>query len=288
MKDFIGRTAVVTGAASGMGLAFCHRFAAEGMNIVLADIESEPLAMAEAAIRAKGAKAVALRTNVMSADAVQKLADVAFSTFGNVHILCNNAGIAAGAGGTTLRMRAWESSLEDWQWTLGVNLMGVVHGLNAFVPRMLENGDEGHIVNTSSLAGLMSSGSPYNVSKFGVECLTEGLYKDFKQMGAKLSASVLCPGLISTNILDSDRNRPPELGKSDHSGRAETQQFAQVFTAALKAGIPPEEVAETVLQAIKDDQFYIIPAQPGFMDRVKVRLDDIANMRNPTIPPDLL
>ena len=284
MRDFAGKVAVVTGAASGMGLAFSQRFAEAGMNVVLADIESEPLAMAEAALNAKGAKVLAVRSNVMSEDDVNRLADAAFARFGNVHIVCNNAGVAASAA--TLRSRAWESSMADWDWTLGVNFMGVLYGVRAFVPRMLENGEEGHIVNTASMAGLLTGANPYNVSKHGVVCLTEGIYKDFKAMGAKLSASVLCPGLIRTAILDAERNRPPELGPATDQAslRAEVREWSAGFEAALKQGIEPEDVAEMVFDAIRDDKFYIFPAQPDILDIVKTRMTDIMEQRNPTLP----
>ncbi|MFN0093660.1 MAG: SDR family NAD(P)-dependent oxidoreductase [Dehalococcoidia bacterium] len=284
MKDFAGKVAVVTGAASGMGLAFAHRFAEEGMNVVLADIESEPLAMAEAAVKAKGGgKTLALRTDVMSKDAVDRLADAAFKAFGNVHIVCNNAGVIASAA--NLRRPSWESSLDEWDWVLGVNLMGVVHGVRAFVPRMLENGEEGHIVNTASMAGMMSGDNAYNVSKFGVVCLTEGLYKQFKGMGARLSASVLCPGLIRTAILDAERNRPADLGAPVNIAelRADLRDFTNTFTAALSQGIDPAEVAQLVFESVRDDQFYIFPVQPGYLDILKVRLDDISQQRNPTM-----
>jgi len=283
MKEFKDRVAVVTGAASGMGLAFAHRFAEEGMSVVLADIESEPLAMAESAIKAKGARVLAVRTDVMSEDQVNRLADAAFSTFGNVHIVCNNAGVAATAA--TLRSRPWESSLNDWEWTFGVNFMGVLYGVRAFIPRMLENGEEGHIVNTASMAGLLTGANPYNVSKHAVVCLTEGIYKEFKGMGAKLSASVLCPGLIKTAILESERNRPPEFGAPTDlkALRPEVQQWSAGFEAALKAGIEPEDVAATVFEAIHDDRFYIIPAQPEVVASMRVRMEDIIAQRNPTM-----
>ena len=284
MKDFKGRVAVVTGAASGMGLAFSHKFAEEGMNVVLADIESEPLAMAEAALKEKGGEVLAVRTDVMTEDDVNRLADAAFSRFGNVHIVCNNAGVAASAA--TLRSRPWESSIADWEWTFGVNFMGVLYGIRAFVPRMLENGEEGHIVNTASMAGLLTGANPYNISKHSVVCLTEGIYKEFKGMGAKLSASVLCPGLINTAILDSERNRPAEFGPpTDVSSlRPEVQEFSATFEAALKAGYEPEEVALQVFEAIRNDKFYIFPAQPGVLESVKLRMEDIIEQRNPTIP----
>ena len=282
MKDFKDKVAVVTGAASGMGLAFAHKFADEGMSVVLADIESEPLAMAEAALKAKGGKVAAVKSNVMSEDDVNRLADAAFSTFGNVHILCNNAGVAATAA--TLRSRPWETPMSDWEWTWGVNFMGVLYGIRAFIPRMLENGEEGHIVNTASMAGLLTGANPYNVSKHSVVCLTEGIYKEFKGMGAKLSASVLCPGLIKTAILDSERNRPPEFGATDLSAqRPELQQFSAMFSAALNAGYEPEEVARQVFEAIRDDKFYIFPAQDNVLQSVKTRMEDIINQRNPSL-----
>jgi NAD(P)-dependent dehydrogenase (short-subunit alcohol dehydrogenase family) len=282
MKDFKNKVAVVTGAASGMGLAFAHKFADEGMNVVLADIESEPLAMADSALRAKGAKTLAVRTNVMHEDEINRLADAAFSTFGNVHILCNNAGVAA--TGATLRSRAWESPMSDWEWTWGVNFMGVLYGVRAFVPRMLEKGEEGHIVNTASMAGLMTGANPYNVSKHSVVCLTEGMYKDFKAMGAKISASVLCPGLINTNILDAERNRPAEFGATNLAEvRPEVREWSAAFEAALKQGIAPEDVATMVFEAVRDDKFYIFPAQPGVMEVVKARMTDIMEQRNPTM-----
>ena len=283
MKDFKDKVAVVTGAASGMGLAFAHRFAEEGMAVVAADIESEPLAMAEAALKAKGGKVLAVRTNVMSEDDVNALADKAFSTFGNVHILCNNAGVAATAA--TLRSRPWETPLSDWEWTWGVNFMGVLYGIRAFIPRMLENGEEGHIVNTASMAGLLTGANPYNISKHSVVCLTEGIYKEFKGMGAKLSASVLCPGLIKTAILEAERNRPPELGEGTNltAQRPEVQMFAAAFKAALDQGYEPEEVARQVFEAVRDDRFYIFPAQPNVLESVKTRMTDIIEQRNPTI-----
>ncbi|MET0460592.1 MAG: SDR family NAD(P)-dependent oxidoreductase, partial [Ilumatobacteraceae bacterium] len=147
MEHIDGRVAVVTGAASGIGLATAHRFADEGMHLVLADIERESLAAAEAAIKAKGGEVLAVQTDVTSPEAVEHLADAAFSTFGNVHVVFNNAGVAATAA--TLAARAWEGSLADWDWTISVNLMGVLHGVRAFIPRMLEHGDEGHVVNTA-------------------------------------------------------------------------------------------------------------------------------------------
>ena len=281
MQDVKDRVAVVTGAASGIGLATAHRFAAEGMHLVLADIEADALAAAEAAIKATGVEVLAVQTDVASPEAVDRLADAAFGTFGRVHVVFNNAGVAATAA--TLRLRAWEGTLADWDWTMSINLMGVVHGVRSFVPRMLEGGDEGHIVNTASIAGLATAANPYNVSKHGVVCLTEGIYRDLREMGARLSASVVCPGLINTNILDAERNRTGEFGaRTDVAAmRTEVQQFTEVFQAALRGGYAPDVVADHVLDGIRDDRFYILPAQPEILDMVDVRFTGLLERRNP-------
>lgn len=279
MKDLAGKVAVVTGAASGMGYAFASRFAEEGMSVVLADIESEPLAMAEAAIKARGAKVLAVRTNVLQDGDVEKLADAAFATFGNVHVLCNNAGVAGGSG-----KPVWEAPQEDWDWVFGVNFWGVLRGVRAFVPRMIANGEEGHVVNTASVAGLLTGADPYSVSKHGVVCLTEGLYKNFKLLNLKLSASVLCPGWVNTNILDASRNRPPELGESADPASLgpEAAARSEMVRGFLKQGFQPEEVAQKVLDAIVSDTFYIIPAQEHIVGAIRTRFEQIMNGENPT------
>ena len=194
----------------------------------------------------------------------------------------NNAGVAATAA--TLRSRAWEGSLADWEWTMAVNFTGVLLGVRAFVPRMLEAGEEGHIVNTASIAGLVAGANPYNVSKHGVVCLTEGMYLDLREMGSKLSASVVCPGLINTRILEAERNRPDDFGARTDVGsfRDDVQQFAAGFEAALKAGYPPSVVADHVLDGIVEDRFYILPAQPEIVERVNARMTGIIEQRNPT------
>jgi NAD(P)-dependent dehydrogenase (short-subunit alcohol dehydrogenase family) len=283
MQILQGRVAVVTGAASGIGLALARRFARAGMKLVLADIEAAPLARAVAEAQADGAAAIGVSVDVMSDAQVQALADAAYREFGGVHVLCNNAGVAAPA----LRVPAWETSLADWQWIMGVNLMGVVHGVRAFVPRMLACGDEGHIVNTASVAGLLSGSGPYFASKHGVACLTEGLYKDLKAAGSKLSASVLCPGVIRTGILDAERNRPADMGPAtDVNALSETsQRWATDFRAQLEAGYEPTMVADAVADAIVADRFYIVPAQPNLIELVCTRMQDIAQQRNPTLAP---
>jgi NAD(P)-dependent dehydrogenase (short-subunit alcohol dehydrogenase family) len=281
MQNVKGRVAVVTGAASGIGLATAHLLAHEGMQLVLADIETGALAAAEAAIKAKGADVLAVPCDVGSEEAVNDLAHAAFNTFGRVHVLFNNAGVAATAA--TLRSRAWEGPLADWNWTLNVNFMGVLHGVRAFVPRMLDAGGEGHIVNTASIAGLLTGANPYNVSKHAVVCLTEGLYRDLREMSAQLSASVLCPGLINTRILEAERNRSEAFGARTDitAARAEVQEFTAQFEAALKLGYPPEVVADHVLAGIRNDRFYIFPAQPEILAHVDARMTGIIERRNP-------
>ena len=283
MKTLTGRVAVVTGAASGIGLAMAQAFAAQGMKLVLADIEQARLDAALQGLRAQGATAIARRVDVASEAEVQALADAAWAEYGAVHVVCNNAGVAAPA----LMTNAWQASIADWQWILNVNLMGVLHGVRAFVPRMLEQGEEGHIVNTASVAGLLTGANPYHVSKQGVTCITEGLYKDLRRIGAKVSASVLCPGLIRTDIMKAERNRPAEFGAATDRTQLPLAVRAAVdsFDAALEAGYAPEVVAAEVVKGIQEDRFYLVPAQPFLQELVNVRMTDLLERRNPTLPP---
>lgn len=283
MQEFAGKVAVVTGAASGIGLALAERFAAEGMKVVLADVETAALESAHASVRAKGADAIAVRTDVMREEAVRRLADAAFEKFGNVHILCNNAGVSGGMGSDGL----WNVPQQDWEWVLGVNLFGVLHGIRHFVPRMLEKGDVGHIVNTASVAGLVSgmTGGPYTASKHAVVALSETLYKDLKARNAKISVSVLCPGWVNTNILDSARNRPEGLETSQPPPTREMLARLSVIRTFLKEGFPPEEIAARVVDSVAKDAFYIVAAQPNVEAAVDLRLEDLRLRRNPTILP---
>ncbi len=283
MQQLQGRVAVITGAASGIGLALAQACAREGMKLVLADIETDPLLRVQAQLRAEGVAAVAQTADVMDEAQVIALADTAYREFGAVHLLCNNAGVAAPA----LRAPSWETSAAEWQWVLGVNLSGVAHGVRAFVPRMLAGGEEGHVVNTASVAGLISGPGPYFASKHGVVCLSEALYKELRAAGARLSASVLCPGLVRTAILDAERNRPAAFGpRTDlQSASAGVRQAAASFRESLQSGYAPSQVADAVLDGVRADRFYIVPAQPPLVDLVRLRLQDILEGRNPTLPP---
>jgi NAD(P)-dependent dehydrogenase (short-subunit alcohol dehydrogenase family) len=282
MNEFAGRVAVVTGAASGIGLALATRFAEAGMKLVLADVEAAPLEAARAGIEGKGGTAIAVRADVMREQDVERLAGAAFDTWGNVHVLCNNAGVGGGAGADGV----WNVPPEDWDWVLGVNFRGVLHGIRRFVPRMLAKGEPGHVVNTASAAGLVTgaTGAPYTVSKHGVVALSEILYKDLKARGAKLSVSVLCPGWVDTRIIDSERNRPEALApKAAAQITPQMQMWREAVRGFLKEGFRPEAIAGLVFEAVKSDTFYIVPVQPNIEEALARRLEDIRLRRNPAI-----
>lgn len=286
MEDLRGKVAVVTGAASGIGLALATRFAAEGMKVVLADVEPVPLTAAESALRAQGAAVLAVRTDVMKEDEVRRLADAAFDAWGPVHVLCNNAGVAGGSGAADF----WDVAAEDWNWVLGVNFWGVLYGIRHFVPRMLAHGEPGHVVNTASVAGLLTGfvSAPYTISKHGVVALSEGLYKNLKTRQARLSASVLCPGWVNTNILEAERNRPEALqapAAAEDAMTAQRQAMVDAIRGFVQSGFRPDEIAARVIDAIRSDRFYIVPVQPDIEAAVALRLEDIRLRRNPTLAP---
>ncbi len=267
MQDFEGKTAVITGAASGIGRALAERFAQARMQVVLADIQEEALERVVAEFEERQYRVIGVVANTMLQQSVQDLAARAIAEFGKVHILCNNAGVAsANDGGKGV----WEIPDKDWQWVMGVNFWGVLYGLQAFVPHMLAHGESGHIVNTASLAGLMPGGGPYGVSKHGVLTLTEGLARDLKLRGARIGASVLCPGFVNTQIFDAERTRPAELA----TGAAQVPGMLEVAKAMLAQGKQPEEIAEAVFNSIVEERFYILP-HPAWDHVVQSRVEHV-------------
>ena len=279
MKDLKGKVAVVTGGASGIGRAMAERFAAEGMKVVLADIEEGALAAAEGEMKAKGATVASKRTDVSRGEDVEALARFTVDTFGAVHVACNNAGV--GVGGVT-----WQQTVKDWEWVLGVNLWGVIHGIRAFVPIMLQQSDECHVVNTASRAGLATRPwlAMYSASKHAVVALSESLYHELSLTGSKVKVSVLCPAVVNTRIGESERNRPETLRDAAGAGVPvqQAQAMEQAFRALLATGQPPEEVAAAVVEAIRGERFYIIPHEET-KAWVATRLNDIIGDRNPTL-----
>lgn len=276
MKEFKDRVAVVTGGASGLGRAMALRFAREGMKIVLADVQADALKKTKTEFEQAGIPVLAVRTDVSKGKDVEALADKAFKTFGGVHILCNNAGVAP--GGTV-----WEHTEKDWEWTLGVNVWGVIHGIRAFVPRMIEQNVDCHVVNTASVAGLLSlpGMSVYCVSKHSVVTLTECLHHDLVEFGARVKASVLCPAFVPTGISDSERNRPAALREDKTKGPEDLKREEQLRHAVQSGRISAEQVADLVFEAIKVEKFYILPHQK-IKPTIEIRMQDILQERDPT------
>jgi NAD(P)-dependent dehydrogenase (short-subunit alcohol dehydrogenase family) len=268
MQDFQGRTAVVTGAASGIGLGTATRFAEEGMRVVLADIEADALARAEQDLSAAGHEVLAVQTDVSSWDSVSELAARSVERFGPVHVLHNNAGvIVSGAIG--------DLSFTDWEWVLGVNLWGAIHGVKAFLP-ILRGQSEGHIVNTASVRGLTASpaSGPYNVSKFGVVALTETLYRELAAEGSPIGCSVFCPGPVATRIVDAARNRPGELAPA-HELTPEEENFQKYARDLIAKGIPPTAAGQLVVDAIRAKRFWIF-THPEWKQVLRKRVDALA------------
>lgn len=280
MRELKGKVAVVTGAASGIGRAMAERFAKEGMSVVLADIEEKPLAEATDAIVKSGVRAIGVRTDVSKAADVDALAARAFKDFGAVHVLCNNAGVGVGH-------LMWERTVADWEWALGVNQWSVIHGIRAFVPKMIAQG-EGHVVNTASIAGTITAAGmgPYCAAKHAVVAMSECLHHDLQlAAGGKVKVSVLCPGWVKTNIDNSDRVRPESLKATARELAPHEQMMQGMIRAAIAGGIPASEVAERVLQAIHEEKFYIF-THPKMMGAVKKRMELMLAGENPTFDPN--
>jgi NAD(P)-dependent dehydrogenase (short-subunit alcohol dehydrogenase family) len=278
MRDFEGKVAVVTGGASGLGLAMATRFAQEGMKIVLGDIEEPALEAAVARLRQQEFEVHGVVTDVADAASVDNLAREAVERFGKVHVLCNNAGV-----GGSRASRVWDATLDDWHWAMNVNVWGVIHGIHTFVPMMLAQDEEGHVVNTASMAGLVQGNRVYSVTKHAVVALSEALYDGLLLEGAKVGASVLCPGLYFTNLGTAERNRPGSLQEMPEEAKRTSADPAVAERARLlrdQSGREPEDLAERVLQAIKDEQFYIL-THVEYDDVIRERMENILNRRNP-------
>jgi NAD(P)-dependent dehydrogenase (short-subunit alcohol dehydrogenase family) len=279
MKIFKDRVAVVTGAASGIGRGMVETFIEAGMKVVLSDVDKTRLQTTVETFEDSGAEVLGVHTDVSKPDQVKTLADKTMDAFGAVHVLCNNAGVEIGG------RYSWRIPLESWNWVLGVNLMGVINGIHCFLPIMLKQDTEAHIVNTSSIAGLISNsiGIPYGVSKHGVVALSESLYHELQIIGSKVKLSVLCPGSVNTDIMDSsERNRPADIPAPPELSE-EQSIFREAFATWIKRGLEPKVVGRLVIEAIKEERLYIITTN-DFDRNIQQRMKNILKRKNP-VPP---
>jgi NAD(P)-dependent dehydrogenase (short-subunit alcohol dehydrogenase family) len=272
MKLERGQTAVVTGAGSGIGYALAERFAALGLNVVVADVDQAALDQAADKLRGAGAEVLAVRTDVSDEDAVQTLAQQTVERFGGANVVCNNAGVAS-------RADAWFGPLSSWQWVFGVNLWGIIYGVRAFLPILLQGGG-GHIVNTASMAGLIPGFGPsYDASKHAVVALTEDLYMTMSQAGLPIGVSVLCPGWVRTGIIDADRNWPAHLGEAPPPSFG-SDVVTKYVRRAIDEGTTPAAVADTVVDAVESGRFWVFP-NPEWVDFAVRHWHQIAELTNP-------
>jgi NAD(P)-dependent dehydrogenase (short-subunit alcohol dehydrogenase family) len=276
MEEFAGKVAVVTGAASGIGYAMAERFAREGMKVVLADVEKPALDAAVEKLRRHQHDVLGVVTDVSRAESVEELARKTLDAYGKVHVLCNNAGVSGGNGGH--RAIIWEASLQDWQWITGVNYFGVAHGIRVFVPIMLKQAEEGHVVNTSSQAGLAPAMGVYGATKHAVVSMSESLFRDFRRCNAKLGVTCLCPTVVATNLPYASRNRPPEMRNLDEQEM--TPETKERVRTLLAAALYPSVVADMVIHAIKVNQLYLITGETAYHDMIRDRMEAILNRRN--------
>jgi NAD(P)-dependent dehydrogenase (short-subunit alcohol dehydrogenase family) len=280
MKDFKGKVAVITGAASGIGRGLAEHCAKEGMKVVLADIEDARLKDTEKALKSDGADVLAIKTDVSKLQDVEALAQKTIDIFGGVHLLFNNAGVSPGSN---IGRPLWENTFSDWEWVLGVNLWGVIYGINVFTPIMLKQNTGCHIVNTASMAGLITEQELviYAVTKAGVIKLSEGLYLQLKRRNPPVGVSVLCPAFVSSDLDNAERNRPEEFQNPPEVPRERERPSLQknIEESGLTV-LSPEQCAEVVFEAIRDDMFYILTDR--LIDRLmEQRIDNILQRRNP-------
>jgi NAD(P)-dependent dehydrogenase (short-subunit alcohol dehydrogenase family) len=280
MQDFAGKVAVITGAASGIGKALTEKCIAEGMHVVMADIEEAVLDDVAAQLQATtNNRVLPIVTNVAIEAELKKVLDEAVQELGGAHLLFNNAGV--GGGGNS-----WNATQKDWDWVLGVNLWSVIYGLRVFVPQMLSQNEPCHIVNTASIAGVIggSTNALYSVTKHGVVALTENLLVDLQAEGAQIGCSVLCPGFVNTNIFDSGRNRPAALANEQEAPAPtpEDEQRMAMFQEILRQGMQPPEIANIVFDAIRADRLYIL-THDHFDEMVRARTENMINGTNPVM-----
>jgi NAD(P)-dependent dehydrogenase (short-subunit alcohol dehydrogenase family) len=276
VQDLRGKVAVVTGGASGIGYALARCFASEGAHVLIGDVETAALDRAVSELRDSGADIEGVVTDVTDPAQMQALADAAVTRFGGVHVFCNNAGV--GGGGLS-----WEMPLSTWEWVIGVNLWGVIHGVRAFVPLLIQQ-TEAHIVNTASVAGLVAAPfmGPYNASKHAVVAISETLHHELALSAPQVKVSVLCPGWVNTNIAQSARNRPAHL----QEGAAPDPEAAALLRGFLEQGMPPDEVAAKVLEAIREERFWILTHDEEgdfWVDGVNQRLRSLGARANPQL-----
>lgn len=279
MEQLQGKVAVVTGAASGIGLAIAQQFAAEGMSLVVADIEETALEGAAKLLADTGAEVLAVPTDVSDASAIDALAVASRERFGTYHVICNNAGVG-GHG-----FSSWAGPREEWEWVLGVNLWGVIDGIRAFVPALVEQ-NEGHVLNTASVAGLgaIPFMNPYNTSKHAVVAISEALYHELAMSGSEVGVTVLCPGFVNTRIHESTRNWLDRLGPDPDNDHPAGEFISQMVRDAVTSGTPPESLARQVVDAIRDRQFLVttdLPLARAAADNRRAEVDGNA----PVLPP---
>ncbi len=268
-SNLMGKTAVITGAANGIGLAIAERLLKAGMKVVIADIDPDSIDKQVSRLKSEGYSVEGKVTDVTSESSVRELAEFTISQFGNIHILCNNAGIGGGAADDK---SLWEASISDWKWVLDINVWGVIHGIRVFTPLMLAHGQEGHIINTASKAGLIFGTSLYSTSKHTVIALTEALYAQLKQVNSKLTVSVLCPGAVNTNLNSNSIRIRPEDKKFDENSNLSNQDktlqsknfmstYQSTVQTRMAAGKEPSEIAEMLMQGLENGDFYIMPSR---------------------------
>jgi len=279
MEKLENKVAVVTGAASGIGLSFAHRFAQAGMKVVMADVEAPPLAEAAAAVEAHGGEVLSVITDVSDGASMDALAAATFEAFDTAHVVCNNAGVAGALGGSDI-------DIASWKWVLDVNLYGVVHGHRVFLPTLIEQG-EGHIINTASMAGHLPGHSAYTASKWAVVAITMGLFRELETLAPGVGVSCLCPGWVRTQILESDRNIPEWAAPNALVERTDEQEASRAFVAeAIQSGMEPNEVAELVYDAILNNKFWIF-TDLGMVAMLEDKHASIMENRNP-VPVNLI